>query len=685
MNNWTSNYLTAINWNSHQLTIFQEALTNNIQVNANAGVGKTTQIIGLCGALGGKKIQILAFNKHIAEQLKEDTRIKGLNNVRINTIHSLCYGLLKRVLGDIDIQDRTSEFVNSFLKDESLNQELYSYIYTKERIDPSSNITKQERKDINVHINIFKQATKQIDNYLRINRLTITYENIYFVIYKYGLKLEYINPYIKFICKCIRYISQLRRTQANNKILDFTQLLELSIDLNLEPTHTDYLIVDEAQDSSLLMLEIYKKFTNNGSQIILLGDYNQSIFAFAGAEPSIWKIMKESFNTIQLPLSYCYRCPDSHIELVKELVKIEMLPANPKQGSVVKGFNKEFIVNKVKSKDLIVSRYNYPLVEYGLELLSKGKKIYIRCTDLSISISRFFRLALEYNKLQDYKTYSLNEYKNLLSGFYKYNHDCIKQNNTSSKELFTISLDTLIDYFNCCNSLIEYIYLYIKENIDVSYIEKYVEELCKPSKNAIILSSIHRAKGAEAKNVWYIVPSADILFRPTNKYNDHIQELNLIYVALTRATQNLYIDSYKELESICEGLLSLISIYEHIDEFINNQDIDIEDFTNINNSINISKVDFIKIITSNHEANNRNFIIEIAVMSQLLYCILEINNPEIIRVLNSFNIKIVINEITNTIHKPGSILLIPLCDELYGVNLSLSSCFYPEDLLSLCL
>lgn len=690
---WSSSYLTDIPWNAHQLTIFKEAINNSIQVNASAGVGKTTQIVGLVGALNSNSIQILAFNKHIAEQLKQDDRLKrpssNPNKVKVNTVHSLCYGLLIKRLSNLTIkEDRTRSLINTYLENAE-GKHFYDHVYSLLKYNPSE-LSKSKKRVVREYINGFRNLCVDLDNFLRLNLLIPCYENIYLVIYKYSLSLGLYENDLPFINKCLKYISQLRKATYSNGELDYTELLELAIESSISVPKYDYLIVDEAQDSSPLMLELYRKYTSKGSKVIFLGDEKQSIFGFAGADPYIWSDITKSFNVKQLPLNYCYRCPTSHLELVDTLLDISMLPGNSNKGKVHKDFDIKFLCSNVREGDLVIARYNFPLINIALKLVTNGKKVYIKCSDIPSSIFRFLSCSLNYSELDIEKEYSDKEYKEIIDNLYTFNVECIARDEepSNNKLIFTTNKNILDDYYNCCMSIINsFKYISSSDRISAFGIRSYIEELCKPSKDSIVISSIHRAKGAEANNVWLITPEPDYILSAIGKYKDSVQEFNLLYVALTRAKKNLYISSYNHLLNTCVKLNSYKSIVNNLSEWT--KDITREEIAQygiIEADINITKQELIKLISKKIGSQNRGGkLLEVALMSEMLYNILEVKNPGVIEVFNSFDIKIVFSNLTHTFYCPGSILLFPIDQVPRGINLSLSKYTYPEDLLTLCL
>lgn len=66
--------------------------TGDIKINAVAGSGKTTTIIEYARTRPkSSKILYLAFNKSVKEEAKKRFRDKGIENVEVETAHSLAY------------------------------------------------------------------------------------------------------------------------------------------------------------------------------------------------------------------------------------------------------------------------------------------------------------------------------------------------------------------------------------------------------------------------------------------------------------------------------------------------------------------------------------------------------------------------------------------------------------------
>src|SRR5690348_18225227 len=78
-----------------QLTPEQQAIigsTGNIKINAVAGSGKTTTVIEYAKTRpAGSRILYLAFNKSVKLEAAKKFAEAGLDNVKVETAHSLAY------------------------------------------------------------------------------------------------------------------------------------------------------------------------------------------------------------------------------------------------------------------------------------------------------------------------------------------------------------------------------------------------------------------------------------------------------------------------------------------------------------------------------------------------------------------------------------------------------------------
>ncbi|NCS35668.1 MAG: ATP-binding domain-containing protein [Microcystis aeruginosa G11-01] len=76
---------------------------------------------------------------------------------------------------------------------------------------------------------------------------------------------------------------------------------------------------------------------------------------------------------------------------------------------------------------------------------------------------------------------------------------------------------------------------------NINQLTEYIDRLFSDDNAQVTLCTVHRAKGLEADRVWIIEP--DIMPASWKNQQDwqREQEHNLLYVALTRTKQNLFI------------------------------------------------------------------------------------------------------------------------------------------------
>lgn len=123
---------------------------------------------------------------------------------------------------------------------------------------------------------------------------------------------------------------------SNNDLLqiDFDDMLYLAVRMNAPFTPQDWVMVDEAQDTNDIQLEILSRLQNsefdghasNGmstfrstTRFLFVGDPHQAIYGFRGANAESMDRIRERFGCAELPLSVSYRCSKA---VVKEAQRV---------------------------------------------------------------------------------------------------------------------------------------------------------------------------------------------------------------------------------------------------------------------------------------------------------------------------------------------------------------------------
>lgn len=182
-----------------------------------------------------------------------------------------------------------------------------------------------------------------------------------------------------------------------------------------------------------------------------------------------------------------------------------------------------------KPGDFILCRKAAPLVAMAIKLLSVGIGAAVKGLDIANDLKRLADKAYISGNGDILK--GLDYEKNKLACELAAKHKVTK---AKAKETYTYR-----NFCDSCNAL---------ENVcshndtdNVAKVKNYLDILFTDTcvNNAVTLSTVHKAKGLEADNVFIIEPSKlPLLFEGQKEWQVQ-QEYNLAYVAYTRAKKNL--------------------------------------------------------------------------------------------------------------------------------------------------
>lgn len=108
-------------------------------------------------------------------------------------------------------------------------------------------------------------------------------------------------------------------THEFGKIWAYRTLIQQPRVLNSLSKRYPHIIVDEAQDLDSLHWLILKKLSDAGSTLTLIGDPNQAIFEFAGANGDVIKQFNGNAKNIDLPLTKNYRSIEDILTIANHL------------------------------------------------------------------------------------------------------------------------------------------------------------------------------------------------------------------------------------------------------------------------------------------------------------------------------------------------------------------------------
>lgn len=480
----------------------------NAVIEAKAGAGKTqTAIASIKLIPKDQKCLFIAFNKSIADELNE--RLKSRSNCIARTTHSLGFLMLRRNLGsDIEVDE-------------------YKYRkYVKNNIGKITTASEfiRTRQQIEEYID---NITMLID-FSRFN-LAQSEKEINEVAQKYSIPVSFDECAITQ--KCLEW------GKEHTETIDYTDMIWLPVELSLAPMGLtyDWVYIDESQDLSICSTQLFLKCIKRGGRFVSIGDPDQSINLFAGSSEDAFNFMKEYPNTTLFELPISYRCAKNIVTFANQLVPNMFARDESPEGIIVRNCH----VRDIKEGDMVLCRSKAPLVKLYVKLLRKNINCYIKGQDIGANLIK----ELEKIQQEDLNT-DLTADGVFVRLWDKFFTERNKLMQTRGLDFDDATLSShMMDKYDVINTLLILAEKY-KTKTDLI---KHIKEIFQEDSTGVCLSTIHKAKGLEAENVYILCHSTMPSKLAVHDW-EKLQEQNLMYVAYTRAKNLLGFVSEKEIK-----------------------------------------------------------------------------------------------------------------------------------------
>lgn len=476
--------MTDFNWSSYQEDIFDwgQNGSGNARIRAVAGGGKTTTLIEFARRVEGSGC-FVAFNKHVQKEL---SRKLSDTDFIAKTVHSIGFGTL------------------GYNTDKNLT---VNGDKLKEIVDDVT-----ENMDFDTHKKTAKADLRKLADLVRLNFPEVNPNNpadVRKVASHHGIRTREIFPLVERVIE--KSVREFERTGE----LDFTEMIFLPVKKNLSFYQNEWVLVDEAQDLNALQREIVSRMKRADGRIVFVGDPNQAIYGFAGADNNSFEKIGEQFNTTDLPLSITYRCPKSHVENVQGLVPEIEAADDASEGTIEHG-DLENITDWVQEGDYVICRTNAPLIENAIRLVQNGVKAHV--------VGRNIKDRL----IQITERVDMDGFLKNLEDYYK------EQKDRMGDDVSESFLQMVRDRIDCLKAI------YRSQNINTdSEMKSAIRELFSGDDDAVKLMTAHKAKGLENERVIIIKPELMPLELRDQQSWEYQQELNIKYVAETRSLDTL--------------------------------------------------------------------------------------------------------------------------------------------------
>jgi superfamily I DNA/RNA helicase/DNA polymerase III epsilon subunit-like protein len=120
-----------------------------------------------------------------------------------------------------------------------------------------------------------------------------------------------------------RFLAQRRMVDFDMLVLKAAELLERSADANAIRSRWDVILVDEFQDLNPVQYRVIRELARAHEHLFAVGDHEQSIYSWAGADPAVFKSLLNDFRLAKrVRLEENRRCPRDVFALARRLVSM---------------------------------------------------------------------------------------------------------------------------------------------------------------------------------------------------------------------------------------------------------------------------------------------------------------------------------------------------------------------------
>lgn len=545
------------------LTSEQEIIVENAKIGASfkvfayAGSGKTSTMIHACKEASNKisefnrysKGLFLAFNKDIADDAS--TKLKSQNiRTMARTWHSLAIANIRK--------DYNKKLNNPLTANKELLRLLYKFFYLEDqKIAIKNEFTKPEENNDKKNIVRYKVVSSRTCKGYILKAL-----NSFFSSVDKDLKLEhfiaacpkwadtdfFLNIFVKnfLFLESQRLLENIFNTELTQYPLSFSAALKI-YELSKPKLHNeyDYLIVDEAQDTDLVALNILNNQDLSKIQIIVVGDSFQQIYSWRGALDALDNVRIKDV----LYLSKSFRFGPHIAKFASAILKNyfsdfkTIITGNEKIQSKVY----EMPCCDYANYDAIITRTNAGAFDAFIKALDQHSNLNIK---VNIEVKKIENYILDFEKLLNGKKLGSDSDLILFESITEL-EEYVKENPTDGDISSPFRLISKV-------GLAE-----LKEKI--KKIINAAEDKKDNQKFDLRITTAHKSKGLQFQNVVIFEDFNQFIFQKLDTTDGEIlqympisdEEVRLFYVAITRAINSVTLENFSLIfvESLVKSTL----------------------------------------------------------------------------------------------------------------------------------
>jgi DNA helicase-2/ATP-dependent DNA helicase PcrA len=497
-----SRYQQAIfDWVAHS--------TGNAVVKATAGSGKTTTLVEIARRLPDDiEVCFLSFTKSIAEELQR----RLPRHVPARTLHALGFRALKDAYPE--------------LRRVEVDKHKYSNL--------AANAVHQLARAHGMDEMAVTQARDYLRELVKHALQSLTDPADVAALRQLALRYNLTPPsQVEIEKSCLHAVDLIIRTGtalplSRENPPSYEDMVYIPVTTRMPFPQFDFVLVDEAQDLNPMQLEFALRAVRDHGRAVFVGDQRQSIYGFAGADTEAIPRIIHRTNATVLPLSISYRCPRSHVRLARRIApEIEWRPDAP-EGRV-DWLREEHFLRWIRPGDMVLCRYNAPLVRKCLELIRQKKPAVIRGRALGEELVRLVRQALgeaappPHRIIERIRQFAKTVLQRLET---QYPDTAVRERVAEQKK----------DLFEAVEVVVQgALQAGLQRPAELT---AHIEHLFREDNQAVVFSTVHQAKGHEADRVFILYPERMIANCARTEASVRGEEC-VQFVALTRARSHL--------------------------------------------------------------------------------------------------------------------------------------------------
>ncbi len=264
---------------------------------AGPGSGKTFTITNrilylLEQGIAPEQILVITFTRDAAESMQN--RFQKLSDkfypVNFGTFHSVFYHILQESGG----------FRNLKLIQHSKKRNLLIPILKKlDNRNPENTLQTESEEDVEKVLSAisFYKNTEELEK--TIKKMPVNRQNEFqeiFWQYERALRASGEVDFDDMLFACRRLLAE------DNRVRQYWQ------------GRFSHILIDEFQDCNPIQYQIIKLLTSKSCKVFAVGDDDQSVYGFRGAQPDIMRCFEQEFQAEKLLLNINYRCEKKIIE-----------------------------------------------------------------------------------------------------------------------------------------------------------------------------------------------------------------------------------------------------------------------------------------------------------------------------------------------------------------------------------